>query len=150
MRRSSFVAVAATAALVLSAAPASAHANFTEKTTPKGSEEVLELYVPVEESGHNAKVTVRVPGQFGALYCFADTGWSCAAEAPAGDAPATFTFTRTSAPPTTEDYFSFAVQTPKKAGSYGFAVTQEYSTGSVVEWDDPAGSGFPAAYITVK
>lgn len=151
MSRMGLIGGVAATVLLIAAPPAGAHATFVERTAPANSEEILELSVPVEAEGvNNATVSVEIPADFQALYCYAEPGWSCAAEPKTPDAAARFVWTRTSAPPEDTDFVSFGAQTPKKAGEYAFPVDQTYSDGTVVSWSGPKDSANPAPVVTVK
>lgn len=152
MRRTILTGIAATAAVVVLAAPAWGHASFRQPSVPPDSDQRLVINVPVEREGqHNVKVILEVPPEFKVLGCDRKPGWGCTVTPP-GNRPASLvTWNREggAARDNEGDDFTFAVRTPKP-GRYAVGVNQKYSGGETVRWDGPEDSDNPAAFLDVR
>jgi len=140
MKRTSVLALAAVAALVV-AADASAHAIVSPAVALDKKLQVFTLSVPTEKSNATTtKIELTVPSGFGIDSYGSSPGWAR-------------TTTKNSVTwsgghvPTEEDaVFTFNAST-SGAKTYTFTVQQTYSDGSVVNWSGPESSDTPAPTI---
>jgi hypothetical protein len=153
-------ALCAAAALLLAALPASAYATFPATTNPSGSAsapfpagaaQYLTLRVPEERPGppkaDNVDVRVELPAGWTGAICDdartasgadvgpAAAGWSCTVEP---GTPTVVHWVRAAGATGDGVFFPYTVMTPSAAGTAAFVVHQTYSTGEVVDWEDPA------------
>jgi uncharacterized protein YcnI len=145
------VALLASAAALVLAATASAHARVSPAVSQSGTLQLYSLAVPTEKEGvTTTKLVLTVPSGFG-IDSFAPPppGWhqTVAAHGSGEDAVVTkVTWTGGHTPTGQDSLFQFLAQ-PSANGTYTFAVQQTYSDGSIVNWTGPEDSEAPAPTI---
>jgi periplasmic copper chaperone A len=159
-RRTGLVLLGATAAVVMSAALASAHVVVTPSSTTPGTEAEMTFRVPSEEpTASTVKLVVTLPTDhpLAEVEVKPLPGWKIAVvdaklTTPVVDegttittAPHTVTWTAVDKqawiPPEQFQDFSISAGPLPGSGAVTFAAQQTYSDGSVVNWDQPTVAG---------
>ena len=142
-----------TAAALVWASAASAHARVSPAVSVSGELQLYSLAVPTEKEGATTtKIVLTVPNGFGIDSFVPSPGWKrTLQQTGSGDSAVVQAVTWTGgATPTEEDsLFQFLAQ-PAHTGTYTFHVQQTYSDGSIVNWSDPETGEDPAPAIEVK
>ena len=145
--------VIATAAALVFASAASAHARISPAVSLSKEQQLYSLAVPTEkENATTTKVVLTVPNGF-AIDSFAPSpGWKRVLEQTGSGEEAVITKVTWSGGkvPTEEDaLFQFLAQAASSK-TYAFQVEQTYSDGTIVNWSGPESSDAPAPTISAK
>lgn len=152
------VLTACGAALILGAGPAAAHVSVTPETIAPGGYTTLTFRVPNEsDAAHTTGLEIRLPPAtpFGFVSAGQAPGWTAevistvlpepitSGTVTLDEAVTTVRFTSDDAglPPHQFTTFDLLVGPVPDVESISFAVTQTYSDGEVVDWDDPTPAG---------
>jgi uncharacterized protein YcnI len=153
MNRSRLViGVLATAAALVFASSAWAHAHVSPPLALAKASTVFTLAVPTEKSGATTQIEFTVPSGFGIDSFVPSPGWKRTVQQSGSGENTVITNVTWSGGhvPTGEDAaFSFLAQ-PSSAKTYTFAVRQTYSDGSVVDWSGPESSDTPSPTVDAK
>jgi uncharacterized protein YcnI len=145
--------VAVTAAVLVAAAAASAHARLSPPVSLSNELQLYSLAVPTEkENAQTTQVVLTVPKGFSIDSFVPAPGWKRAEQATGSGENAVIqkvTWTGGHVPTDDVAFFQFLGQ-PSKAGTYTFQVQQTYSDGSVVNWTGPESSDAPAPAIEAR
>ena len=141
---------AATAAALVLASSAFAHARVSPAVSLSGQLQLYSLAIPTEKEGlTTTKIVLTVPKGFGIDSFVPAPGWTRQVQQTgSGDSAVVqkVTWTGGSVPTGEDSLFQFLAQ-PASSGTYTFLVEQTYSDGSIVDWSGPESAEAPAPTI---
>ena len=145
--------LAVTAAALVAASAASAHARVSPPVSLAKELQLFSLAVPTEKANlTTTKIVLTVPQGFGIDSFAPSPGWKQQLQQTGSGEEAVIqkvTWTGGNVPTGEDSLFQFLAQ-PAKSGTYTFKVEQTYSDGSIVNWDGSESSEAPAPTIVAK
>lgn len=145
--------VAVSAATLAVAASASAHARISPSVTVSKQGEVFTLAVPTEKEGATTtKVVLTVPDGFAIDSFVPAPGWKRQVQQTGSGESAvvkSITWSGGSVPTGEDAAFQFLAEA-QSSRTYAFSVEQNYSDGSVVDWNGSESSDTPAPTLEAK
>jgi len=151
MTRLALAGVTTAAALVF-AGTAWAHARVSPPVALSNALSVFTLAVPTEKSGATTQIEFTPPQGFSIDSFVPSPGWKrTVQQTGTGDSAVVskVTWSGGSVPTGEDAAFSFLAQ-PSSEKTYTFGVRQTYADGSVVDWSGPESSDDPAPTIEAK
>jgi uncharacterized protein YcnI len=152
MKRTLASLAIATAAALVAAGVASAHAEISPAVSLAKTLQLYTLAVPTEKTSSTTTVELTVPTGFGIDSFVPSPGWKrTVQQTGSGDAAVLdkVTWSGGSVPTGEDSAFSF-LASPSTSKTYTFDVRQTYADGSVVDWSGPETSDTPAPRTEAK